>query len=366
MADNREIHHERRKRLFDLLKRGWLSAMLVSSGVNVRYLANIECSFGHLVCVKDKTYLITDGRYAADARANAAGVEVVEYRGTDGETVGGLVKEILSGHRIRKTGYEPGALTVREFDILRKNAPGINFADAASPVEELRTIKDAGEIKLIRRACAKTDRAFRSILEKIRPGMTERELRMELDRELIAQEIEKTAFDSIVASGPNGAFAHAKSSGRKIRRGDFIVMDFGVRVGGYHSDMTRTVYIGSPSREDLRRYNAVNDARKRAFDIAADGMLASDLDGAARAELAHHGLAELFIHGLGHGVGLEVHESPRLTRISKQRLAPGMVFTIEPGIYREGWGGIRIEDTCALTADGPATLTKSKRSLVSI
>lgn len=337
---------------------------MVSSGVNIRYLTSMDCSFGYLVCFPEKSYMITDGRYTADARQNAHGVEVVELKSGAGG-VGKIVQDILSSHEVSKIFYEETALTVRELNSIKEGAgKKTRFESGDQLVEKLRLIKDEAEILEIKNACLKTDAAFKRFLNHVKPGVTEKKLRTLLDIELLSSGVEKTAFDSIVASGPNGAFAHAKPSDRKIRKGDFIVLDFGVRVNGYHSDMTRTVFVGKPGAEDKKRYNAVNDARRYAIEAARKNVSAARVDAVAREVLEAEGLAKYFIHGLGHGVGLEVHEEPRVSSISKSVLKPGMIITIEPGIYIEGWGGVRIEDTCVVTENSCQPLTSSKRSLI--
>lgn len=346
------------------LRRRRVSAFLVSSGVNIRYLTSMDCSFGYLLCFPEKSYMITDGRYTADARQNAHGVEVVELKSGAGG-LGKIIGDILASHGVSTVSFEEAALTVKELSAIKDGAgKKIKFEPGAQLVEELRLIKDEGEVREIKNACLKADAAFKRFLNHVKPGVTEKKLRTLLDIELLSSGVEKTAFDSIVASGPNGAFAHAKPSDRKVRKGDFIVLDFGVRLNGYHSDMTRTIFVGKPDAEDRKRYNAVNDARRYAMEAARKNVSAARVDAVAREVLEAEGLAKYFIHGLGHGVGLEVHEEPRVSSLSKSVLKPGMIITIEPGIYIEGWGGVRIEDTCVVTETGCEPLTTTKRSLI--
>lgn len=341
-------------------------AFMVSSAINLRYLTSMDCSFGHLLCFPEKSYIITDGRYTADARQNAHGVDVVELKG-GANSLGKIIQEILSSHGVSNIFFEASTLTVRELELIKSNvSKKIKFKPSPQLIEKLRLIKDADEIQTIKTACEKTDASFKKFLTLAKPGMTEKELRTVLDIELLSSGVEKTAFDSIVASGPNGAFAHAKPSDRKIRKGDFIVLDFGVRFNGYHSDMTRTVFVGTPDREHKARYNAVNDARRFAIEAAMKNVSTAKVDAVAREHLESKGHAKYFIHGLGHGVGLEVHEEPRVSGLSKSILKPGMIITIEPGIYIESWGGIRIEDTCVITEKGCVPLTCSSRKLTCI
>ncbi len=361
MPNRSEVQQKRQHKLIGLMIKKSLSAFLISNLHNIRYLIDFDCSFGILLCFKKKMYFITDARYTIAARENAVGVEVVDIAG---RKTGKVVADIVNDHRIKKLGYEPAALTVEEFSACESTATDIRWMPQRRLVEQIRVVKDKSEIEAVRTACRKTDRAFRSLLDKIRPGQTERRVRALLESELIRQGIDRLAFDSIVGSGPNGAFAHAKPSERKLRKGEFVVMDFGVCVDGYHSDMTRTIFLGKPTTEDRRRYNAVLDAQKQSFDAVVDGIDGSEPDAVARDVLDSCNLGEYFVHGLGHGVGLDVHEEPRLAPKSKSVIKTGMVYTIEPGIYIEGWGGIRIEDTVALTSGGPVALTKTGKSLI--
>jgi len=201
----------------------------------------------------------------------------------------------------------------------------------------------------------------------MKPGITEADIRAHLESEMILKGIEKISFETIVASGPRGAFAHGKPSAKKIKHGEFIVIDFGACSDGYHSDMTRTIFCGKPTIEDKRRYNAVYEAQRKALMSAKAGVKASLPDEVARDVLKKYELDIYFTHGLGHGVGLDVHEEPRISQTGTKILKKSMVFTIEPGIYIEGWGGIRIEDTVYLNENGIAVpITKSTKSLISI
>lgn len=363
MGRDISIHEQRQSKLAGMMKKKKISAFLVRNLLNVRYLIGFECTYGMLLCFKKKIYFITDARYTTDAKSNAVGVEVVDLAS---RKPGDVISAIVRDHRVKKLGFEPAAMTVEEFDSFRKTTRGIRWEPQANMVEQIRIVKDETEIDAIRRACRKTDRAFKKLLERIQPGQTEQQVRAMLEAELIGQGIDRLAFDSIVGSGPNGAFAHARPSTRKLRKGEFVVMDFGVCVDGYHSDMTRMVFLGKPADEDRYRYNAVLDAQKQALEAVKDGIGGVEADAVARDVLEGYGLAEYFVHGLGHGVGLDVHENPRLSPKSESKIKTGMVYTIEPGIYIEGWGGIRIEDTATLTAGGPEALTKTRKSLIAI
>lgn len=363
-ADNNiNRYRSRQRRLASRLKKERLSAFLVTNPINIRYLTGFHCTYGYLLVPAKKNYFLTDARYTAAARSEAVADEVVEIKAAEAP---GRIGEILGDHRVSRLGFEPEAITVADFDTLAKPLPKIKWVQTKQLIEDMRLIKDKGEIDSIRRSSRVMDKAFESMLGFIKPGVTEEAIRAELETCMIKQKIEGLSFETIVASGPRGAFAHGKPSKRKVRGGDFIVLDFGVCSDGYHSDMTRTVFVGRPSPEDVRRYRAVREAQRKAFESAAAGTGANVPDSSAREVLRRYGLADFFTHGLGHGVGMEVHERPRLSSIIGEKLQAGMVFTIEPGIYIEGWGGIRIEDTVFLSEKGPIRLTRSPRGLIAL
>ncbi|MFA6449602.1 MAG: Xaa-Pro peptidase family protein [bacterium] len=352
---------KRQKRLLKKMSDSRLPSALIINKVNLRYLTGFHCSYGYLLIFSDKTYLLTDSRYSSDARSGAAVDEVVEVRAGDAPK---RIAELLFKHGVRRIAFEPASITVAEFDTLKKPLKNISLAPQNNFVEDIRAIKDESEIALVKRSSQVMDRAFKKLLGFIRAGVTEADIRARLESDMILQGIDGISFDTIVASGPRGAFAHGKPSARKVRLGDFIVIDFGACTDGYHSDMTRTVYIGSPSAADRLRYRAVQEAQRSALAAAVAGVESSAPDRAARNILSKYELDRYFTHGLGHGVGMDVHEQPRLFFAGKEKLVPGMIFTIEPGIYIDGWGGIRIEDTVVLTKSGPVQLTKSAKSLI--
>lgn len=360
---NSKIFDRRKRLLIGKLNKERIKAFLVTDLKNIRYLTGFHCSFGYLLIVGGRLYFLTDTRYTNEARRKAAVDELVE---AGGDSVPRRIAEIAGDHGASQIAFEPHAVTVGHFDVLRSKNRRIRWLPESNLVENLRAIKDESEISSIRKSSRIMDRAFRRLAASMKPGMTESEIRSELESLMIRERIEGISFETIVASGPRGAYAHGKPSGRRIRAGDFVVLDFGVCVDGYHSDMTRTVFAGRPAAEDRRLYNAVLDAQRMAIEKACAGALACTPDSAARESLEASGLRRFFTHGLGHGVGLDVHESPRLAPGSRDRLKSNMVFTIEPGIYIDGKCGIRIEDTFVLTADYPIPLTKSAHSLIII
>jgi Xaa-Pro aminopeptidase len=351
----------RQRKLRALLRKMNAPAFCVTSGVNILYLTGFSCSFGRVLAAGGKLYLFTDSRYTFDARRTAAVHEVVE---TDGARIDKHLREVLAAHGARDMAFESNLVSHAEFLAMKKALRGVALRPESNWVESLRIIKDEHEIRAIRRACAVGDKAFRFIQKVIKPGVTERRVAAELNAFLMAQQVDALAFDSIVASGPRGAFAHAHPSDARIRKGDLVTLDFGVRLNGYHSDMTRTVAVGRPRPELARMYEAVRRAQAAPLDIIRPGAAAAALDRAARAQLQLFGLDKFFTHGLGHGVGLDIHEIPRVSSLSDARLKSGLVFTVEPGVYIDGLGGVRIEDTVAVTPDGPDILTRSPKKLI--
>ena len=345
------------------MKRGGFEAFLVTSLVNVRYLGGFKCSYGRMLFAGGQGYLLLDSRYTAAARRAAAGVEVVEITAS---TIDDKVREILQSHKLRRLAFEKSAVTHAEFLDLRAKLRGITLLPSEGLVEDLRIIKHEKEVAAIHRACRLGDRAFKHILGVIRPGITERQVSAALDSFMMSLEVDGLAFESIVASGPRGAFPHAVPSSRKIQNGDLVTLDFGVCLDGYNSDMTRTVAAGKPGGRTVQLYRAVQRAQAEALAAARPGMRASDLDAVARAALDKDGFGKYFTHGLGHGVGLEVHEAPRIGAFSKAVLKKGMIITVEPGVYVEGLTGARIEDTAVVTADGAQALTHSPKKLITL
>jgi Xaa-Pro aminopeptidase len=356
-----QTYAARQHKLSALMRKKQRTALCITSDINIRYLTGFLCSFGRVLAVGRDLYLFTDSRYTFDARRTAAGVQVVE---TTALNIDRDMRSVLADHAVRELAFERDHVSHGEFLAMKKALRGVKLHPESNIVETLRLIKDAHEIRAIRRACRVGDKAFLFIQSVIKPGITERKVAAELNAYLMAQQVDALAFDSIVAAGPRGAFAHARPSDAKIKKGDLVVLDFGVRLDGYNSDMTRTVAAGKPNSELARMYEAVRRAQAAPLALAKPGVAAATLDKAARAELSAMDLEKYFTHGLGHGVGLDVHEIPRVSYASHARLKSGLVFTVEPGVYIDGLGGVRIEDTVAVTPDGIEIITKSTKNLV--
>lgn len=345
----------RRRRL-----RGWLEqhdadAFVVSSPPNVHYLFGFRGE--GLGVVAAHSALCTDRRYELDAAAVTGRLE--RYLHPGGHLAGAV--EHLKALGVRKVAFESQALTFAHFEQLRRKLRGVKLLPTSAVIEGFRAVKSPGEIAIMARAAEVTDRALAGVLPLLKPGVTERDIALELDRQMILQGADRPAFDTIVAFGPSAACPHAAPGQRVLEPGHMVKIDCGARVDGYCADVTRTLPVGEPDRRLKQVYGAVLEAQQAAIATARAGVACKDLDAIARDILGRHNLAEHFGHGLGHGVGLEIHELPRVSARSEDRLQRGMVVTIEPGVYIEGWGGVRIEDTVAIEARGCRVLTQAPK-----
>ncbi|MGW5260146.1 aminopeptidase P family protein [Microbispora sp. NPDC004025] len=349
-------HASRRARLAAALPGHDTAAVLVTWPVNVRYLTGLASSNAAvLVTATGEAALATDSRYLETAEAVCEGVEVIEGR----DVAGVLLDRVPDTARV---AVEAAHMPVGQFGRLAAAHPGLTPVEGL--VEAVRAVKDEGEIAALRRACAITDEAFSLVMERIVPGVTERRVARWLEAAMVELGADKPAFDSIVASGPNGSIPHHSPSDRPIERGDLVTMDFGARYDGYHADMTRTVAVGPPASWQRDLYDLVRRAQRAGRHAVRPGATADEVDAAAREVIAEAGQAERFGHGLGHGVGLEIHELPFLGPGRTGRLEDRVPITVEPGVYLPGRGGVRIEDTLITRGDGPELLTLTTKELL--
>lgn len=355
-----------------------LDALVVVSLPNIAYLTNFSGSSAIVVLTPDRLLFITDSRYVtavSDTRQTAhecRGLELVTVDGTYDATLA----TVLTGGRFARVGFESAHVTVARHNWLQATLGGGPGRHELVPVEGLvevaRSVKDAYETAVLRSAGALLSEVTRAVLQMPRVGMRERELALAIDTAIRRAGFEKPAFETIVASGPNAALPHARPSERTLSEGDLVVLDFGGVYDSYCVDLTRTVAMGSASRRAREVHDAVRIAHDRAISAVAPGQSRFAVDQAARDWLEHAGMGAAFGHGTGHGLGLEVHEDPRVTRrgpnvdTSREALEPGMVFTIEPGAYFPGWGGVRIEDDVLVTASGVELLTDAPTDLITI
>jgi len=355
-----ETYKNRLKRLRALLSKEGLGAILVTNLRNIYYLSGFTGSNALLVVKEGSCDFYSDFRYKEQS---AREVRQARIRIPKGSLLDAAVKE--SGlRRVRRVGCEAVDLRLATYTKLRNALGGRKLAAKADLVERLRRVKDAGEIAAMQRAAGIADRAFQEVCRKLRPGKKEREVALEVDYLMRQSGAQRTAFETIVASGPNGALPHARPGERKIRKGDLVVFDLGAVWGEYCSDMTRTVAVGGLSPKQRRMYDLVHRAQQAGLQAVTSGTRAADVDRAARQVIEKEGLGKTFGHGLGHGVGLDVHEAPSLNGKSADRLEPGMTVTVEPGIYLAGWGGIRIEDLVVVRKGAPELLTRTTKDLI--
>ena len=336
--------------------------MLVSAPENRQYLSGFTGSAGYLLVSQDQAVLVTDSRYTEQAANQAADWQVRQVRsGWD------WLLDWLDETGVRRLGFESADMTVASYESIldalkqRDSLGQVSLIAASGLAEDQRTVKDSLERAMLQKAIDASDGAMEAVCPQIQEGMTEREVawRMEVAmRDLGADGI---SFDTIVAAGPNGAMAHHRPSDRPIALGEPIVIDMGARVGGYCSDITRTVVVGEPDDTFRKVYDTVLGAQLTAINTVKTGMTGEECDALARTVIAEAGYGDNFGHSLGHGVGLAVHEFPRVSPRSPDVLQKNTVFTVEPGIYITGWGGVRIEDIVALEDDGAVALSKASK-----
>ena len=341
-----------------------VDALLVTSLANVRYLTGFSGSSALLLVTQRDTLLITDFRYQTQAADEVGTMARVSIEPQSLWT--GLWQQLGQMAGVQVIGFESAHLLHRDFQRLMEAGARWQWRPTLDLVETLRERKDPGEVRMIERAAEVAIRALERTLAEVTVGMTELQVAGVLERALRDEGSEGFPFPSIVASGPRSALPHARASSAKIRSGDFLLLDFGAEVGGYCADITRTVVVGRANDEQREIYDVVRHANQQASSDIRAGMSGREADAIARSYIERRGYGELFGHGLGHGVGLEVHEAPRLARTADGPLSEGAVVTIEPGVYRPGWGGVRIEDDVVLDPAGPRILTNFTRELLEI
>jgi Xaa-Pro aminopeptidase len=343
-----------------------IPALVVTGIANVRYLLDNSTLFdphfgGALLVDPDSAWLIVDSRYIGLAESAGLPCRVKPLVNSVWETLAELVKKTGLGG----VGFESQHLTVAQWRRLKDRLP-VDPVPAEGLVEGLRMIKEEPEIALLAQAARITDQVFEQIKGQIRPGLSERDLALEIDFLLRRAGADDSSFDTIVATGPNSAFPHAGAGPRLSGPGDFVKIDFGAVFQGYHADMTRTMVLGPASARHEEVYHRVLEAQELVLESLAPGVSAKEADTVARDYFTSLGLADNFSHNLGHGVGLDVHERPTLGSKSNDLLTEGMVFTVEPGLYFPGFGGVRIEDMVVVREHGIQVLTRSTKKLIEI
>ena len=335
-----------------------LEALLITTPENRRYMSGFSGSSGLLFVTATGCALVTDGRYWAQADRECPQVELVRFRAEEHTSLLHCGVPWLGSQGT--LGIEGRNLVAADFLTLQQLLPSAwKVEPVQNLVEELRQLKDAEEVERIREACSIADRALLKALPSLKEGIQERDFCLELEYQMQKLGARKPAFDSIVASGPNGAYPHAGVTERRIQSGELITLDFGAYCNGYNSDITRTLWLGRLGERNTFLYQSVREAQARAVEAVAPGKTCKDIDAVARQHLASLGLGEYFSHGLGHGLGMAVHELPGVRSTSDTILQPGMVITIEPGVYIPGETGCRVEDSVLVTAQGYEKLTRS-------
>ena len=350
--------------LVDGISAAHLDGLLLTGLSNIRYLTGFSGTSALLVVTPRDVVFITDFRYQTQVAEEVGDVARISIEASSLWT--GLWQQLGTLMSVRVLGFETAHIQHRDFQRLVEAGARWQWRPTADLVETLRERKDEDEIARIAEAANVATRALGRTLPDVHAGMTELQVAGVLEKALRDEGSEGFPFPSIVASGPRSALPHARSSPRTIETGDFLLMDFGAEVGGYCSDMTRTVVVGKASDEHRAVYDVVRVANERAATGVRVGMAGRDADAIARQYIERAGYGDLFGHSLGHGIGLEVHESPRLAKTAEGALPEGAVVTIEPGLYRPVWGGVRIEDDVVLAAGGPQILTQFPRELLEL
>ncbi|MGZ8605099.1 MAG: M24 family metallopeptidase [Actinomycetota bacterium] len=354
-------HGLRRKRLAGRLVDLEVDALFVTRLPNVRYLTGFTGSNAQALVTADATVLLTDGRYEEQSRREVPDAERVIY--LDGVPP---VQEQAAASSLARLGFEREGVTFGAWERLRGRLEGVELVPVGGEVERLRAAKDPEEVELVAAAQEAADVAFERVAlgGGLREGVTEREVAFALEVEMRRAGADDKGFWTIVAFGEQAAEPHHEPSARTLRRGDVVKLDFGAIAGGYHSDMTRTVAFGEPDGRLREVRDLVAQAQRAGIDAVRAGALVADVDRAARSVIEAAGLGAEFPHGLGHGVGLEIHEDPRLHWDGTAAVPEGAVVTIEPGVYIPGLGGVRIEDMVVVTADGCRPIPRSTKELV--
>lgn len=339
-----------------------IEAVWITGDVNRRYLTGFTGSSGYVLVTTEKAYLLTDFRYMTQAAEQAAGFEIVEH----GSSVIQDLKELLISQKLDRVGFEEEHMVFSTYRKYEQELNPIQLVPVQGLVENLRMYKDSEELDLMKQAADLADQTYYHMLNVLTPGQSERDMALELEMFMRKNGASATSFETIMASGERSALPHGVASDRILQNGELITMDFGALMNGYCSDITRTVALGQPDAKLREIYDIVLEAQLHTLELLRPGMTGREADALARDVITRYGYGEQFGHSTGHGLGMEVHEFPRVSKLSDQILEPGMVVTVEPGIYIPGLGGVRIEDDVVITADGVTRLTVSSKEFTII
>lgn len=347
------------QRLREVMDSKGLEALWIDSEYNRRYLTGFTGSAGYVLMTKDRAILLTDFRYMTQAPQQATGFEVIEHA-----KVSDTLRGLLADMNIKQLGFEQDHTTFAAYTALAQDLSPVELVPVSSIIEDIRMIKDAEEMQTMREAAALADRTFSHILNYLKPGVSEQDIALEMEFFMRKNGASGTSFDTIVASGERSALPHGVASEKLLQPNELITMDFGALYKGYCSDITRTVMLGAPSDKQKEIYDIVLEAQLYALEHIRPGMTGREADALSRDIISKYGYGPNFGHSLGHGVGMEIHEFPRLAKTGDTVLTPGMVVTVEPGIYIPGFGGVRIEDDIIITETGIEIITHSTKDLL--
>lgn len=356
-----KVFISRQEKLQEKLASEKLDGIYITNLTNVRYVSGFTGSAGSCLITPDSKYFISDGRYLEQSREQVRGFERYIDTGTHISIIerNGLLPDSLN------MGFEGDFLTVNQYRSLKEVFPEIKWTSTKEVIERLAAVKDANEIAAIETAVEVTDKAFAEILKLIKPGVTEKAIANALAA-YYREHADGEAYAPIVASGPNGALPHAVPTDRPFQNGDFIVIDAAAKYAGYHADMTRTPLVGDPTDKHREIYSIVQEAQLAGVRAVKHGVSCREVDSATRGLITERGYGEEYIHGTGHGIGLEIHTLPRMSQLSNDHLYENYVVTIEPGIYIPGWNGVRIEDDVVVTREGQRVLNSTSKELISL
>lgn len=355
-------YNKRCRRTQELLHKEEVDALLVTDPANRYYLSGFTGSSGYLLVTAEKVYLLTDFRYIAQANQEVQGCEVINQ----GKDWYDTLKQLLNERRVKRMAFEQDHVSYTQYLRLAEKISQCVISGKQNLIESLREKKDPLELELMKKAASIADEAFSRLLSEIKAGMKEVEAAALLEYLMRDLGSEGPAFETIVASGVRSALPHGTAGNKKIEPGDLVVIDFGATYQGYRSDMTRTIVIGQASPKQKAIYRLVLKAQLAGLEAVKAGQSCQQVDAVARNIIAGEGYGEQFGHSLGHGVGLHIHENPRLAQGNSMPLEPGMVVTVEPGIYLDDWGGVRIEDMVAVTETGCEIFTKTSKELMEL
>ena len=354
-----QIFTQRQNNLKNKLAEMGVDGILLTNLTSIRYLCGFSGSAASCLITTDGSYFISDGRYDVQSKNQVKGLERFIDFGTHLSIIekNNLIQNGL------KLGFEGDHTSVSQFKTMQDVFSNVNWESTSMLMENLQAIKDQSELDAIRTAVEITDAIYEEIIPMLKVGTTEKDVAIQLVTRY-RQESDGEAYSPIVAGGPNSALPHAVPGDRPFEKGDFIVIDAAAKISGYHADMTRTPVVGEATDKHREIYNTVKDAQQAGCDTAKAGMTCKEVDNVTRDYITEKGYGEYFNHGTGHGLGLEIHTEPRMSQLSTQTLETNNVVTIEPGIYLEGWGGVRIEDDVIIHEEGCEVLNKTTKELV--